>query len=592
MKKLLVSFGIFPCILFVALCVLAFLIPPFQKSDEPVHFFRAMTVASGQFQCKTTETGRKEFILPKVVYDFPTALAIGDVIMQKDNKFAIGLLKKSYPYKAQSTDVTHEFMYCALPAIAYIPQAFAARVLAPFNNLLFTFYGMRAMSLIIFFFAFLFSYQLIASKFRPFLMLFALLPMVLHQATAVSYDAIHISLAMIAISFFIRLLYQDKKTWKSWAVFVCILMLMNLTKGGYYLTMLLPFFVFPKKISVGKRLMISLSVLILGSVVVAVSFPEKLYGFVSNMSVQQWFVFSDPIHFVSVLFNTVLQDGTYYIKGTLGIFGWLDYELPFFYYLLIASAIGIVLYTIGMQERKPLPIMRLLLLTAVALSNVVLIFFHFYVAATPIGYFKVVGMQGRYFLPLLPLLFYLIVQWIAYMKRFQTFAILLCGMIIIFVLGFSVYDRYYNYQTFFSNPETIEQDLRTGRIQPTSLSVIPMNQPIQVYIDVEQGKKVSGFQMLLDHQKTTTALYAYTLKDEHCTVVLQSGYLDRIIGTPLSHLKQDGELPYTQLFPITSMNTHRICLTITPMNANEKSIYLSTFGEEATPIIQLLYVRQ
>lgn len=590
MKKFLISLGFLPLFLFVALCLMAIIVPPFQKADEPVHFYRAMTVASGQFLCKTSEAGRKEFVLPKRVYEFPAMLSTGDVIMKQDNKFAIGLLRKSFPYKATEYGVTHEFNYCELPAIAYVPQAAAVLLLAPFDNLLITFYGMRIMSLLMFFFCFIISFRMIPKKYQSILVLFSFIPMVLHQVTAVSYDAVSISLSMIAGAAFIGLLCSKRKTWGQWIVFIILLLGMNLVKGGYYGLLVLPLFVIPAKMPFKKIIIAAVIAFVIGIFIINAAVP--LRSFFSSLDIQQWLIFANPVHSFSVVFATVVEDNASLLKGTLGMFGWLDYELPFSFYLLIGSVIGIVVYTVGREEDKPISIGSLLLLTAVLFSNIILIFYHFYVYVTPIGYYKIVGLQGRYFLPLLFLFLFCITQWVSYGKRFQQLASLFFGTITIIVIFCAVYNRYYNYQTFYANPDAIETDLKEGVIQPKYLTSFLIDKSMNFIFPIEKGKKIGGFQLLLENQKTTNVLYTYALKDGDCQKTIRSGYFDHVIGELLAHLKQDGELPYTQPIPITLVESDTVCLSLDPIRIGQKPVYLSALGEQESPVIRFLYIRQ
>src|SRR3989344_7986882 len=78
------------------LSVFTFLVPPFQKPDEPVHFYRIITLFQGQLTCDYS-SDRPHFRLPQSVYDFPKIMGVESISMSTI-KFPVTSYKKAYPW--------------------------------------------------------------------------------------------------------------------------------------------------------------------------------------------------------------------------------------------------------------------------------------------------------------------------------------------------------------------------------------------------------------------------------------------------------------------------------------------------------------
>jgi len=218
-----------------------FVVPPYEKPDEIAHFNRAFALSKGQLFCQRKPEGYG-FTLPESVIQFPQAMFTGAIIMQTDNKFPIQLLKKTYPIYP-SNDVIFE-NYCSLPFISYIPSAVGMNIAAPFNNLLLSFYAARIGIAVFFIVLLAFSLFIIPPQLRLLLAAFSIIPMVIHQATAVSYDAPSIALSMVVFAFFAKYIESKPIRFLEYVLFTGILSIFLLVKPGYYLLfgLLIPIF--------------------------------------------------------------------------------------------------------------------------------------------------------------------------------------------------------------------------------------------------------------------------------------------------------------------------------------------------------------
>jgi uncharacterized membrane protein len=121
----------------------------------------------------------------------------------------------------------------------------------------------------------------------------------------------------------------------------------------------------------------------------------------ANGGQQIVFLESHPFAFVPILLRTFLRDaGAYFWQG-IGVLGWLNLPLPVGLRLLALAAF--FLATFAPMANRPLPPWLLAWATLLIVGSVILVELALYLAWTPLAAPAVDGVQGRYFLPMLPL---------------------------------------------------------------------------------------------------------------------------------------------------------------------------------------------
>jgi uncharacterized membrane protein len=111
-------------------------------------------------------------------------------------------------------------------------------------------------------------------------------------------------------------------------------------------------------------------------------------------------ILGDPAGYARVLITSMIERGPVYALQIVGRFGWNTILLPLLAYPLAALTLGSAILT-GAGERFGF-VQRLWWL-AVAAGCVVLVETACYLIGTPYGADYIQGVQGRYFLPALPL---------------------------------------------------------------------------------------------------------------------------------------------------------------------------------------------
>jgi len=114
------------------------------------------------------------------------------------------------------------------------------------------------------------------------------------------------------------------------------------------------------------------------------------------------FLLAHPTHIVHVAATTLQVTSGFYARSFIGILGWLDTPLEHWLYVGVVLGLGVL---VVMRVLTGVVEWRVLACCAVAAGlSAALIFGTLYADWTPVGLPEVLGVQGRYFLPLAPAL--------------------------------------------------------------------------------------------------------------------------------------------------------------------------------------------
>ena len=240
------------------LIIMTFLVPPFQKPDEPLHFKRAFALAMGQVTCRHNQNHERGFYtFPKSVSTFPDAMMVNTIIMKPEGKFPLALYRGTYPVNSSETvDLLYN---CTLPFTGYIPHALGILLSMPLNNVLISFYAARIFGALFFLTTLYFCFRFISKRYRFVLLFCSVLPMVLQQVTAVSYDCVAIALGFILFALFTGYVEQKTVRIRDVLIFYGVLLLFLFTKPGFYLFSLLLIYLLQRvPMSLTKKMLLTL----------------------------------------------------------------------------------------------------------------------------------------------------------------------------------------------------------------------------------------------------------------------------------------------------------------------------------------------
>ena len=170
------------------------------------------------------------------------------------------------------------------------------------------------------------------------------------------------------------------------------------------------------------------------------------------------FLFSNPINIIKVIAVTTVERFSFYLQSLIGIFGWLEYGLDPLSYLLY----GLFLVYVIVETRLASSLHKnktILLFIALIISYVFIILLG-YVFYTVTGILVADGIQGRYFIPFVPFIILLIIQYTQNIKflwnikigeNIKTVIYLLAIIYLISGTFYSVFNRYYLTLNYFMN---------------------------------------------------------------------------------------------------------------------------------------------
>lgn len=398
--------------------IFVFGIPPMQAPDELAHYFRAYQVSTGQiisstytFNGVTTVGGTVPESVKNTGYEL---LLLGNKNETVNKHISLGEIKPyfSKPLKPHENG-TAQFAGAALyTPVPYAPQALGIGLgrLAHAPPIILLYLG-RLMNLLVFI-----GCVYMAIRIMPFgkwlIVVIALLPTTLTQAASISADAATNALAFLVIAFFLYLLAgKAKLSLKSVALLGSLVILLALCKQTFLLfaafMWILPArrFKYPNKkiLLAGGVTLGGLILLGIWSALVADFVPRMVASFkpelVIDPGAQLVYVLTHPIHFVcSLLVSTGWNvEGTNVMLSLVGT----QYSLP-----LIGIGISYcTLLAVSLEKTQAIYLASAMrkYIAVLAVAGVLGIGGALYLGYNSVGSSTVEGLNGRYFIPLLPL---------------------------------------------------------------------------------------------------------------------------------------------------------------------------------------------
>lgn len=304
--------------------------------------------------------------------------------------------------------------------IEYLPQAIGLAIGRLLNlNLLGIFYLGRLTNLIFFAVCIYFAVKRIP-RFKALMALAALLPMTLQQAASLSYDTFINAMAFLFIASLIREYTAEGKMTKKGFLWLLIPGVLLTPAKMVYSTMLLLTFLIPaRRFGSGKRKwgMIGFAAAICLVTLVAFNFTS-LYNRVmsafpghaiqSSITGGDYYSVNDilrnPLETLRIFWRTLRNDLLLWMWCIIGYaLSGLSLPIPMLYVYGFAGLLVLSVALRGQEEIKILPGQRVSFVGCFA-AIVLLTMFAMLIGWTLAGDSVVQGVQGRYFLPALPLL--------------------------------------------------------------------------------------------------------------------------------------------------------------------------------------------
>ncbi len=291
------------------------------------------------------------------------------------------------------------------------PQAFVMRYLgrALDQSALMVFYACRLVGLLCYILL-----AWLAVRWIPFgrwlLAVLAAAPMAVFQSATISTDAISNGIALLFIGACLAIATLEEITWKDWGKLAALFFVLFWGKVNLVPLALLPFLLIPparfksrsQYILLIAAALITFVIEVVGWNVLAYSrYPSALEG--ADPAGQLRFILGHPLDFAWVFLGDLLVHLAGYLRGWLALYGYDYWPVPGAVYWLYSLAILLALWIREADEELPARSTRIGLAVVFILSYVATVA-SLYLSYTPVGSEVILGVQGRYFFPVLPLL--------------------------------------------------------------------------------------------------------------------------------------------------------------------------------------------
>lgn len=404
--------------------LLLFLTPPFQAPDEFNHFYKAWQVSEGTFT-GVRHNDRVGGFVPAGVVEFGKPFQRVRFNSGSRSSFDSIRTQAAIPLQADRP-VFVDFPNTALYSpVVYLPQAATIFILRQFDTPPFYIYYLARIVTLLCWILFVYFALRLLPAYQWLFVFLALLPQSLFTNCSLSADAMTNGIAFYLIAWLLHRAYVAPDfNWKHVAV-LCGLAFLIASAKMVYTPLLLLVFLIPKTKAgtAGKFYLQTGAVFLAGAITLLlwtyaaglVYTPFSAYNPAHNagidlipnadMHLQLQYLGQHPAAVFEAFFLSLYKNAQSFSTSYIGNLGWLDTPLPWWFVLaawgVIVAAISSTMKTVSFSRKQ------MLLVFLAALGCMFLLVFSQYLSWSEVGASRLVNMQGRYFVPIFPLLFML-----------------------------------------------------------------------------------------------------------------------------------------------------------------------------------------
>lgn len=395
------------------------LVPPFQNIDEIWHWERMWSVAQGDYNCKEIPVAAGKFV------DRTFRFRAGSDPLTWD------LFHDAYHFKGDAGAFSIATNACKYPPVGYLPAAAATRLLTgdpaerAWHKMFYAFYASRVGNWLWFFGCVLLAMRL--TRYPMPVLLFASIPMVVQQATAINNDAFQFGGVLLVGA----LLTRAPTRLTLWSAIV-LTALMSAIKPINAIAACLVWIAAYVGMAQERMKRLEAGLVAVAAAVLPLAawvlwdrtMHLAPHGGTTPLPVQNVdaaaqlaMLRAEPIRFLQVLgwqlkqfFTAAPIDGGW--RGVLLAICGYGMVVPDYVYALAVAALiaGLLVLRSGAAEPRIAPrATRLLVVSAVSsfLPYFALVTLLLYIEFTPVGSSVVYGVQGRYYLYFIAMMFFL-----------------------------------------------------------------------------------------------------------------------------------------------------------------------------------------
>lgn len=402
LEKVFLFFGAYVCILYFAS------LPVFRAPDEINHYMRAFEISEGNLISQHMgDTGVGGNYLPQEL--IPTELCDARQI----DYYKVWANKDVEMSEDQRIEYTYGNTALYAP-VAYLPQALGIAIGKFFTQKsVYLVYWGRTFSFLVCFGLLYFSIKnMINKKMMVFLSCF--MPMLMSQIVSLSADALTLSVAFALWSYVLKVSLDEnikKINLKSKIWIFSLTIVLSLCKIVYLPLCLVILLLDGEKFKTRRESLVYKLGSILSVAILNLFWLSISSGFLVEFNVgvnsaeQVKYVLTHPISYMNSCLYTLLMKGQGWMEEMVGSkLGWaMDVQTP---RLIIVMMLALFIFSAFVNDKNEqcrlVDVRKKYFAGVCLLITVALIFTSLYVQWTPVAEFVIDGIQGRYFIPLIP----------------------------------------------------------------------------------------------------------------------------------------------------------------------------------------------
>ena len=435
--------------------------PPFQVPDEINHWYRAFQISSGQLLAEKHDDRLGGYVPQSIVEITKPFLGLR---WNMNAKTSSQTIKDAFDIDFKGDQIVFmDFPNTALYSpVSYFPQAMGILLgrtlsLGPLS----IFYLARLMTLLIWVALIGYAIKTIP-RYQWLLFLLALLPMSVFINMSLSADMVTNTISFVIIACILKFALDDSK-FSSRRLLVVFLLGIGLASAKIvYTPLILLIFLVPehKYESRGHQWFVYTFLLITGFGAAYfwsdlinnayTSYADYNPAFRENLDLvkcgniqeQMNFILTHDFYILKVFFKSLRHTFDMYYEGYVGTFGWLDTKMPGWSIFITYLVIIIASVFPTRAESRIGPSQKLTLL-AITLMTVALVLLSQHLTWDCIGSDVIGTIQGRYFIPIFPLLFFCLRRNYIGSGWFIQGTIIVWTIFILCLSVIKLYQRYY-----------------------------------------------------------------------------------------------------------------------------------------------------
>ena len=421
-----------------------FVNPPMKAPDECAHFARAYQLQSLQLSPQ-----KQNGILGGYVPAGIPILAIRFAKVSFDGARVAQMLDaRKIPFDVRDIRFIVFPSIARYPWIPFIPQAVGIAIARPFcNSAIAVMYAGREVNLIGYILLVFVALRLMPDpRARLSLALIGLLPMSLYLAASLSADAVTIAMSFVVATALWRMIFLTGRASNGdIALLVVSTILLSLTKFAYAPISLLALAIPKNRLGNARQYRTLIFMLPVYNCAAIFLWMLQFHGMPSvdlnpavRPAAQEQYILHHPGAIPPMLLHTMTLYGKEIFSGVIGSFGWNEILMPAVLVVIYAIILFIPLMTSAPPRRWGVAIFAI----SIAVADSLAILIDYYIQTRPLAEQTIEGFQGRYLIPLLPMLIFLLGAKPRFAPRLDRLLLIIAILISAFAVIFLAQELY------------------------------------------------------------------------------------------------------------------------------------------------------